>query len=142
MLPKIVRMHTICLFLIFAAYTGLFVLYWFGLLDKFILETGIFFDKIYAIFCGSAASKKIAQARKLDHPEVVRPAFTEEYIAKLTKVQIKDVKMTNKLSKSDRRRGFKLLQDEKDNQMVCKVYERDGTVNGITRPKGTVKYTW
>jgi hypothetical protein len=142
MVGRIVRFHTFCLFLIFAAYTGLFVLYSLGLLDTFILEVGVFIDKVYAFFCGSGASKQLAKARKLGHPDSARPGFCEDYMAKLTKVQEKDVDITGKLSKPDRRRGFRLVKDSCGNNMVCKVYEEDGTVNGIPRAKGTKKLTW
>jgi len=140
LMPRLVRMHTLCLFLIFCAYAGLFVLYGFGLLDEFAEECGIWADKLYARCCGSKLAKQAAAARALNHPEPPRPAYTDPYIANLTIAQKQKFKDTGKLSKSDRRRGFKLI--DKEGEVLKKIHIKDTEVNGVKRKKGDPKFTW
>lgn len=140
LIPRIVRFHSLCMFFIFVAYSGLFVLHLFGLLDEFAEEAGHFAEKLYAKFCGNKLAKQAAAARTLDHPEPPRPAYTDPYIAHLTKAQNETFVKTGKLSKSDRRRGFKLIKG--DDLMVKKLHAKDGEVNGVLRKKGEPKFTW
>lgn len=139
-LPKLVRMHTMILFFIFAAYTGLFVLHMMTLLDEFAEECARFGNKVHAYWCGSEAAKKAAAARALDHPQPPRPAFCEPYTARLTAGQKEHFEKYGKLSKSDSRRGFRVTSAE--GEYLTKIYRKEGEVNGVRRKKNVVKFTW
>ena len=62
-LPKVVRLHTLCMFLLFMGYTVLYVFFCLGMLDDFAQGVNHALAYLYAGVCGSKESQLRAQVR-------------------------------------------------------------------------------
>jgi len=143
-IPKLVRFHTLVLFLIFAGYSVLFVFFMLGALDDFMAGVASLRSKLYFFLCGCLPSARRVKhedaAKLLDHAEPERPAFCSPFRARMTRAQQKTWDDTGKLSRTDKRLGFRLAVA--DGSWITKIHTKDGEVNGQLRKKGQVKMTW
>jgi hypothetical protein len=138
--PKLIRFHTLVLFLIFAGYSVLFVLFIFGMLDDFAESVVLAWERTKAALFGNARTRAIAKARSYDHEDPPRPAYCDPYVAPMTTGQKEYYAAHKKLLPDDKKRGYRLAA--KDGSKVTRVYMDDTEVNGVKRKKGSVKYTW
>jgi len=138
--PKLIRFHTLVLFMIFAGYSVLFVLFIFGMLDEFAESVVLAWERTKAALFGNERTRAIAKARSFDHEEPPRPAYCDPYVAPMTTGQKEHYALHKKLLPDDKKRGYRLAA--KDGSKVTRVYTEDTEVNGVMRNKGSVKYTW